>query len=742
MTASEPVGPEHQTDNAPIDVAELSPSPNEIDKSHLHHSEDEVLHVRIQEVAHKSLRRERKSLKDFRNLILDQVPAVAQLEGTTHKEIISELLAAMAQNAESGINVEEALEAVIPAKREDGTEVWYEMIEGRGFVVVLCEMANLEKNEVALGRVRTPLNLSVGGSERLVQFIGLAVGPPEAAAHMTTRTVFETGRSLASIFSEPEFRLKAEGIHTDQEFIQAAQDFLARQEPVFQPKEEDDSDKPCCAAPFSGLIGDFKRRIVWYPSDFTEAWEYKAKTLSTAIYLLCIILAPAIAFGELMSEKTGNQIGPVEILLSQSACGLLFALFGGCPFVIIMTTGPLTIFIGIIYDLADSMDVDFLAFYAWVGIWNAIWLLLSVVFNLSNYFHYVTAFVDQIFGCLVAGIFVYEGVKPTAEKFFWPADNEEAAGSMGVVLVVGTFISAVYLLDVRTSKLLTRTLREVISDYGTAIAVLFMTGIYHLAKVDHVETLDVPDTVKLSNSSRDFFIDLSLLPTWACFVAAGPGFLLFTLFFIDENVTSILSNKKEFKLRKGDAKHWDLFIVAILNICLSVIGFPFLHGALPQSPLHVMQLAEHEEFVEQGVLIKRVVKSRETRVTGVMCHVIMTGVTLGALPALKQLPVPVLHGVFITMAYQGAKDNPFVERILLWFTELAQYPPTHLVRRVRLRTIYLWTFVQLVCFGVLWGVKSSAAAIAFPFVIVVCIFLRQLALPKLFSEHDMELLEE
>eukprot|EP01059_Diplonema_ambulator_P001011 TRINITY_DN10786_c1_g1_i1.p1 TRINITY_DN10786_c1_g1~~TRINITY_DN10786_c1_g1_i1.p1 ORF type:complete len:755 (+),score=144.57 TRINITY_DN10786_c1_g1_i1:40-2265(+) len=733
-----------QKDSKDVAIIEAAASPIEDDASHLHHPEDEVLHIKIREVAHKSLRRERKSLKHFRSLILDQIPTIANLHGLTHKDIITELLKAMWEKEENYVSIEDTVDAVITSTREDGTEVWYEMIEGRGFVVVLCEFNGLDKNEVALGRLRTPLNLSVGGSERSVRFVGLAVGPPESAAAMTTRTVFETGRSLASILSEPAFRLKAEHVHTDAEFLQAAKDFLNRQEePIEKPKpQEPEEEKPCCAPPFTGLISDFKRRIVWYPSDFTEAMDYKAKVLSTAVYLLCIILAPAIAFGELMNEKTHGQIGPVEILVTQSVCGLLFALFGGCPFVIIMTTGPLTVFIGIIYKLADSMDIPFLAFYGWVGIWNVVWLLSSVFLNLSDYFHYVTAFVDQIFGCLVAGIFVYEGLKPTIEHFFWPSDGAEAAGAMGVVLVFGTFIAAVHLVDLRTSKLLTTNIREVISDYGTAIAMLLMTGVYHLAKVSKVDTLDVPDTIQLSNSSRDLFVDLMEAPLWARFAAAGPGFLLFTLFFIDQNVTSILSNKKEFKLRKGDAKHWDLFVVACLNIVLSLIGFPFLHGALPQSPLHVMQLAEHEEFLEQGVLRKEVVKSRETRLTGALCHIIMAGVTAGALPALRQLPVPVLHGVFITMAYQGAKDNPFVDRILLWFTELSRYPPTHLVRRVRLRTISLWTLVQLVSFGVLWGVKSSDAAIAFPFVIVTFVLFRQLCLPRLFSAHDMELLEE
>ena len=59
--------------------------------------------------------------------------------------------------------------------------------------------------------------------------------------------------------------------------------------------------------------------------------------------------------------------------------------------------------------------------------------------------------------------------------------------------------------------------------------------------------------------------------------------------------------------------------------------------------------------------------------TSLLCHLLITAATIGCLPALKSIPVPVLHGVFLTMAFEGGKDNPFVERILLWFTELSRF---------------------------------------------------------------------
>lgn len=60
------------------------------------------------------------------------------------------------------------------------------------------------------------------------------------------------------------------------------------------------------------------------------------------------------------------------------------------------------------------------------------------------------------------------------------------------------------------------------------------------------------------------------------------------------------NNLNVFRLKKGTAQHLDLFVVAILNMFLSLVGLPWMHGALPHSPLHLRALADVEERVAQG----------------------------------------------------------------------------------------------------------------------------------------------
>ena len=55
-----------------------------------------------------------------------------------------------------------------------------------------------------------------------------------------------------------------------------------------------------------------------------------------------------------------------------------------------------------------------------------------------------------------------------------------------------------------------------------------------------------------------------------------------------------------YRLKKGPAYHWDLFVVALVTAFLSLFGLPWMHATLPHSPLHVRGLADVEERVDQG----------------------------------------------------------------------------------------------------------------------------------------------
>ena len=123
------------------------------------------------------------------------------------------------------------------------------------------------------------------------------------------------------------------------------------------------------------------------------------------------------------------------------------------------------------------------------------------------------------------------------------------------------------------------------------------------------------------------------------------------------------------RLKKGTAYHWDLLVIAVLNIFLTSMGLPMVHGALPHSPLHVKAMADHEDRVDSGHITQTVVHVRETRVTAIFAHILI-GLSLLLLPRpLQYIPPAVLDGLFLYLAVTALAGNQLFERIMLLFTE-------------------------------------------------------------------------
>lgn len=98
-----------------------------------------------------------------------------------------------------------------------------------------------------------------------------------------------------------------------------------------------------------GLWQDFRRRIRYYPSDFRDAFvgppRTIQKTVATTWFLYFGILLPTIAFSSLNTTQTHGHMGDLrKAIIGQAVGGLGFALLGGQPLVIIMTTAPLCLY--------------------------------------------------------------------------------------------------------------------------------------------------------------------------------------------------------------------------------------------------------------------------------------------------------------------------------------------------------------------------------------------------------------
>ncbi len=130
--------------------------------------------------------------------------------------------------------------------------------------------------------------------------------------------------------------------------------------------------------PLGFLLADVRRFGRFFGSDFRDGLH--PQVLASVVFLFFACLAPAIAFGGLMSVVTDGAIGVVEMIVATSLCGVVYALFAGQPLTILGGTGPLLVFTEILYLFCKQIGVPFLSAYAWIGLWTAGFLVLLSVF--------------------------------------------------------------------------------------------------------------------------------------------------------------------------------------------------------------------------------------------------------------------------------------------------------------------------------------------------------------------------
>lgn len=281
--------------------------------------------------------------------------------------------------------------------------------------------------------------------------------------------------------------------------------------------------------------------------------------------------------------------------------------------------------------------------------------------------------------------------------------------------------------------------REMIKDYALAISVLIFSFVGSYLFMDI--RLDV---FEFSDYTGLHVARLQHLSWPAVLVCCGLGFMLSVLFYIDQNICGAMVNNAPYKLKKGDYFHLDLLVLAILNTVLSLVGLPWMHGKLPHSHLHAKALADYEERVDEGHVHQTIVNIRETRLTSILCS-LLVALSLLAIPyPLSYIPLPVLSGVFLYTALAEFKSNSLVERVCLLFTEQAAYPPNHYIRRCPQRKIHLFTMIQLAQLAVVSFIgfyPNPYVNMAFPLAVATFVPFRDRLLPRLIDAKYLNSLD-
>lgn len=475
---------------------------------------------------------------------------------------------------------------------------------------------------------------------------------------------------------------------------------------------------------FGGVREDLRRRLPWWVDDFRVGIDMKV--VGSTLFMFFACLAPAIAFGGLLHELTGGQIGAVETILASAISGILWALFAGQPMAIVGATGPNVIFTGILYGLCVTYDAPFLPTAAWTGLWSMLFMWILAAFDASVLIRWFSRFTDEIFAVLIGLIFIVQALSDIRGGFEDPTIADDTA-LFSLVLALGTFAVARGLSRFRRTPYLRSKVREFLSDFGPALAILGMSAAAALLLPDvALPELPVPDRFEPS-IERSWVVNPFDAPTWVWGASALPALLLTILVWFNQNITARLINSPDNRLLKGPSYHYDIAVMGTLLGIMSMLGLPWVVGAVVRSLNHVKSLSRaNDSDANLGVL--------ENRVSNLSIHLLLAG-SLLLLPLLAYVPMAVLYGVFLFMGVGTLGGNQFADRMRLWLMDPEKYPETHYLRAVPQRVIHTFTIVQLLCLAGLWVVKSSAIGLAFPFFVAMLVPVRLLLGRMLDAEH-------
>ncbi|XP_063309008.1 anion exchange protein 2 isoform X1 [Pelobates fuscus] len=536
---------------------------------------------------------------------------------------------------------------------------------------------------------------------------------------------------------------------------------------------DDDDPLRRSGRPFGGLVRDIQRRYPKYISDFKDALNVQC--MAAIIFIYFAALSPAITFGGLLGEKTQGLIGVSELIIGTCLQGVIFCLLGAQPLLVVGFSGPLLVFEEAFYSFCSANGLEYLVGRVWIGAWLIVIVVATVACEGSFLVRFVSRFTQEIFSILISLIFIYETFYKLFKVFQehpltncnqnqtdmekvnetlgrWgnhsgppgPVIGQPNTALLSLVLMAGTFFIAFYLRKLKNSNFFPGRVRRVIGDFGVPIAILIMVLLDFSITDTYTQKLSVPSGFKVTSPEKRGWVINPLgsdqpFPIWMMFASVLPAILVYILIFMETQITTLIISKKERMLVKGSGFHLDLLLIVVMGGVCALFGLPWMAATTVRSVTHANALTVMSKAVAPGDKPK-IQEVKEQRVTGLLVA-ILVGLSIVIGDVLRQIPLAVLFGIFLYMGITSLNGIQFYERIQL----LLKPPKHHLdviyVKKVRTLRMHLFTALQLLCLAVLWVVMSTAASLAFPFVLILTVPLRLLVLRRIFTEREMKCLD-
>ncbi|KAH8504247.1 hypothetical protein H0E87_011784 [Populus deltoides] len=384
--------------------------------------------------------------------------------------------------------------------------------------------------------------------------------------------------------------------------------------------------------PFKGITNDVRGRIGCYKDDWISGLCSGFRILAPTFYIFFASALPVIAFGEQLSRDTDcvcftldGSLSTVETLASTAICGIIHSVFGGQPLLILGVAEPTVIMYTYLYTFSKGREELgkklYLAWAGWVCVWTALLLVLIAIFNAATIISKFTRIAGELFGMLIAVLFIQEAVRGVISEFNIPKDENPklekhqfqwlyANGLLSVIFSFGVLFTSLKSRRARTWRYGTGWLRGFIADYGVPLMVLLWTALSYAGpgKVPSGVPRRVHVPLLWDSESLEHWTvinDMLKVPLTYIFAALIPAVMIAGLYFFDHSVASQMAQQKEFNLKNPSAYHYDVFLLGLMTLICGLLGLPPSNGVLPQSPMHTKSLAVLRRQLIRKKMVKR-----------------------------------------------------------------------------------------------------------------------------------------
>lgn len=454
-----------------------------------------------------------------------------------------------------------------------------------------------------------------------------------------------------------------------------------------------------------------------------------------------------------MHHRTDGFYGINEALFSSALAAMVFSVFAVQPLTIVGITGLISLFNYTIFDIIRLHDVTiYPQFMVWVGIWAAVFHWLTALTNLCDYMRTVTDFSSQTFGLYVGTIYIIKGVEELIINF---EDNAIVNGFASCLVAIMFCLTVYYLEDIGSTTLFRGWTRTLLSDYAYPIATIFWTGFTHIpGTLKRVDFLRLPVTRAFYPTvPRPWFVAFWTLEVKWIFVAIPFGLLMTLLFYYDHNVSSLTAQARHFPLKKPGGFHWDFFLLGWTCLIAGLVDIPLPNGLVPQAPVHTDALTDYTDHVREienrdgAVLIRKDTTAdrvAEQRISHFLMGLAIIGTMSGPLlVVLATMPRAIFAGVFFVVGWGSVNSsNGIIQKLTFLLREPRFQQPDDPLLQVPKRQVWHYVGWQLLGWGSTVAISQTIAAIGFPVLIVALIPLRWVGLPKIFTAHELQILDE